>query len=114
MVSAISTSAIFFAVAYAQTTDARIRLLTSTAGVAAISIVPYTTVTMLPINNELVAMVNSKALESTKFTAATESRAESLLEKWRRLHFFRVVMGGGAWAAALYALILSERASMTL
>lgn len=83
-------------------------ILLFTAGMSFL-IPPFTIVAIAPVNNELFAMHDTHALEAeseekpSPELAIRERRAIQLIEKWRKLHLVRIVLGAGAWVGGIIA-----------
>ncbi|KAF8326690.1 uncharacterized protein EI90DRAFT_3127845 [Cantharellus anzutake] len=84
-------------------------LLFAAAAVAVIPF-PWTVLTMLPINNRLLALHDRfwSGDEQVQLPGEVEEKeALQLVEKWRKLHLFRIAVGFLTWELAVVAAFLA-------
>ncbi|KAF7976804.1 hypothetical protein HWV62_5664 [Athelia sp. TMB] len=80
-------------------------------GAASLSviIVPFTLILMAPTNKEIAELAATDALvvpagaERSADQSLLERRALGKIEKWRKLHAVRILLGAGAWVGTLVA-----------
>lgn len=70
--------------------------------------VPYTLVAIGPTNTELIVLSRDDTLRDRG--DADAERVDALLQTWERRHLVRYAAFMGAWALALAALVLDNRA----
>lgn len=109
--SIIVSTISFSAAAYLSSSPPLRNLLLCTTGLS-FAFFPFTAITMLPINNELIAMHNARSLHaSTKMTshehALLEKRATNQLMRWNELHRVRMVLGMVVWITGFAAFVIS-------
>lgn len=108
LVTAVAVSTFSFSTAAYLTTSSSFRELLLCGAAMAFSIVPFTAVFMLPVNNELIEIFNLGLPEgdSKDSSPRTEERAIQAIDKWRNLHRVRLALGAGAWIVGLSALVV--------
>ncbi|KAB2580007.1 putative mitochondrial membrane protein [Lasiodiplodia theobromae] len=79
--------------------------LTSLAAVVVPAIVPFTLLFIKPVNNKLIAHVESLEDKESGESALTEQDIESLVAKWSKLNAVRAVMTGAGAVAGLLAIL---------
>ena len=83
-------------------------IMLGTAGLSLL-VVPWTFILMEPINKEIGELAATDALvvpagaERSPDQSLLERRVLGKIEKWRKLHAVRLLLGAGAWAGALVA-----------
>ncbi|KAM0800711.1 hypothetical protein BDR22DRAFT_850228 [Usnea florida] len=98
--TALASSALFGTAAY-NTSELRVRQLSTVAAVSMFSILPWTVAFMLPINKSLAEMGSGGAKEVEE---GKEGKAVEKVKMWRRRHTMRMVLGAIGWVAGVAAL----------
>lgn len=78
------------------------------ATLSSLEIIMYTLRTIMPIDNELAAAHESGSLRETAEDTEQGRRVIERLDTWKRVHRFRVVLGGWAWIFGLFVLVDSS------
>ncbi|KAJ6547194.1 hypothetical protein B0H19DRAFT_1379526 [Mycena capillaripes] len=79
----------------------------ATAGiVAALTSIAFTILFLLPVNNNLIAMLKANAVKP--MGPKEEQHALDQLDKWRSLHRVRIVLGLIPWLASATALLATD------
>jgi hypothetical protein len=101
------TSAISFTTAAYLTTSSSFRGLLLCAAAMSFSIIPFTGIYMISLNNDLEGMHKAGLLQdSSKTPSVEEERALETIDRWRKLHRIRLALGAAAWIAGLAALVV--------
>jgi len=84
------------------------RLLFSTAALS-FAVGPWTGLVLRPINNELFDLDKGKTLQASLSdeTSADDKRAIECLNRWSRLHRFRIALGLSAWVLGFVGFVAS-------
>jgi hypothetical protein len=71
------------------------------------SIIPFTGIYMMSLNNDLEGMHKAGLLQdSSKTSSVEEGRALETIDKWRKFHRIRLALGAAAWITGLAALVV--------
>lgn len=88
------------------------RKLSLAGAIANVLVIPCTAVFLMPTNNELNEINDTNILDTGAAgdENPTAKSADRLLAKWEKLHNVRYINFVSAWALALAALVMDNRA----
>ncbi|KAJ7487893.1 hypothetical protein FB451DRAFT_1126284 [Mycena latifolia] len=105
--SAVVSGLSLSVVAYTTRAPGPLRNLLIAGSAASFSILAFTVVFMLSVNNDLKARLKSSSVKPME--PVDERRTLEQLDKWRALHRVRMVLGTIAWSASIVALLATDK-----
>ncbi|KAJ7211297.1 hypothetical protein GGX14DRAFT_697380 [Mycena pura] len=105
MLGASVMSAVALSVSAYLSSAGPLRNVAAAGAVAAYTSIAFTLLFLLPVNNDLIAMLKANAVKSM---GPKEEHALDQLDKWRALHRVRIVLGLISWLASATALLATD------